>query len=231
MLYASLEPVTNLIPNADVAERISLVSSSLTPKIESIVLELRYADRDEKKIKKLKGDLREQLFHVATLENEKQVLPRKTMRLPVGFLNKIGMQENDYLSSRHPGWRKIESRKINDAGESDTEGQWIEYLLERDPASLPYSIEVVDPDGYTITAGRQVQQKSPEIDDRTLQKDLPEVFDKIMKPVVSYVVDVNKLQTLLGEKPELLPEIERHFAFPAPITKLASIKESPPDGN
>lgn len=196
--------------------------SSLTPDTTKLVLDLYEIDKTVKASEKKKKELRSELFHVATLDKEKEVLPRKTMRLPVGFLNRIGMQENDYLASRHPGWRKVESRKVDE--------EWIEYLLERDPATLPWTFEAETDDGTTITAGRQIQQKSPEIDDRSLQKDLPEVFDAIMKPVVSYEVDGDKLEALLAEKPELLPEIERHFAFPEPITKLASMKEIEPGG-
>jgi hypothetical protein len=136
------------------------------------------------------------------------------------------MPENVFLASRFPGWRKVESRKVNDSGEEDpADWKWIEYLLEQDPAFMPWSVEVVDFEGVTVTAGRSIQQKAPEIDQRTLQKDLPEVFDKIMKPVVQYEVDVEKLEALLAEDPALLPKLELHFAFPAPISKLASIKE------
>jgi hypothetical protein len=229
-LYASMEPKIQTIPNADNVEPILSQSSSLTNNVEYVILQLADLDKKVKDAEEKKKQKRTELFHFATLENERQVLPRKTMRLPVGFLNKIKMQENDYLASRHPGWRKVESRKVDDSGQGDPNGRWIEYLLEKDPAYLPWTFEVIGLSGETITAGRQVQQKAPEFDQRTLQLDLPEVFDKIMTPVVVYEVNGDKLETLLSEKPELLPEIERHFAFPAPISKLSSIKETPPDG-
>ena len=192
--------------------------------LNQIVLDLAETYKVEKKAEKLKKDLRAALFHAATLDNSKGVLPRKTMRLPLGFLNKIGMQENHYLQSRHPGWRKVESRRINGAGVEDHTGLWIEFLLERDPAYLPYTIEAAGR-GIRVTAGRTIQQKSPEMDQRSLQKDLPEVFDKIMKPVVVYEVDTDKLKDLITKQPELLPEIERHFAYPDPVAKLSPIKE------
>ena len=107
--------------------------SSLTPEVESVVLELRYADKEEKAAKKKKAEARELLFHIATTEGEKKVLPQRVERLPVGFLNNIGMCEPDFIRSRWPGWRKVESRKVNDEGEEDRRGEWIEYLLEQDP--------------------------------------------------------------------------------------------------
>jgi hypothetical protein len=113
----------------------------------------------------------------------------------------------------------------HDAGDEDQNGKWIEYLLEKDPAYLPYSVEFEDFEGITFTAGRTIQQNSPEIDQRTLQKDMPEVFDTIMKPKVVYEVDTDKLEALLAEEPELLSKLELHFAYPKPVTKLASIKE------
>jgi hypothetical protein len=199
--------------------------SSLTPDLETVLITLRYADRDVKAAEKKKKDARDLLFHIATVEGEKEVLPRRTQRLPVGFLNKIGMQEPDFIASRWPGWRKVESRKVNDDGEEDREGEWIEYLLERDPAYLPYTAETEDMEGITFTAGRTVQQNPPEIDQRTLQKDMPEVFKQIMRPVVVYEVNVEKLEKLLAERKDLLPKLELHFTYPPPIAKLAPIRE------
>ena len=199
--------------------------SSLTPDLETTVLELRYADRDEKAAKKRKEEAKETLFHIATVEGEKQILPQRVERIPVGFLNRIGMQEPDFIASRWPGWRKVESRKINDDGDPDTRGEWVEYLLERDPAAMAYTVEATDFEGIRISAGRQIQQKSPDIDQRTLQKDMPEIFDAIMRPVISYEVNVEKMQALLKERPDLLPKLQLHFAYPEPIAKLAPIRE------
>lgn len=199
--------------------------SSLTPEAETVLLQLYYSDKEEKAAKKKKQDARELLFHIATVEGEKQVLPRRTERLPVGFLNKIGMPEPDFIKSRWPGWRKVESRKVNDEGEVDRQGEWVEYLLEKDPAYLPYLEEATSMEGVNFTAGRTVQQNPPEIDQRTLQKDMPEIFKEIMMPVVVYEVNTTKLEKLLAERPDLLPKLQLHFTYPEPILKLASIKE------
>lgn len=200
------------------------MSLSLTQDINKLIEDLAYADRAEKLAKARKSELREQLFHVATLENEDNILPRQTFTIPVGFLNKVGMPENIFLASRWPGWRKIESRRVNGDGEALPNGEWVEYLVEKDPAYLPWSVEA-QVDGLTIVAGRSVQQKAPEIDQRTLQKDMPEVFDKIMKPVVNYEVDADKLQNLITDDPSMLAKIQLHFAYPDPIAKLSPIKE------
>jgi hypothetical protein len=200
------------------------LSSSLTPDKRTVVLGLHQADKTEKAAKKKKSELREALFHLATIYSEDQVLAKRTTQLPVGFLNKIGMPENVFIASRWPGWRKVESRKVNDEGEPDSNGEWIEYLLEKDPAYLRYDTEEVEGE-LTITAGRTIQQNPPEIDQRTLQKDLPEVFDAIMKPHVVYEVDNDKLEALLLENPELIPKIELHLAHPEPIVKLSPIRE------
>jgi len=198
--------------------------SSLTTDLKTLILDLRKMDRITKKAEAKKKELRSELFDYATSENSEGVLARQVITIPLGFLNNIGMQENHFLASRYPGWRKVESRKVNDQGEEDREGTLIEFLLEKDPAYLPFSIEVED-NGLRITAGRTIQQNSPELDQRSLQKDMPEVFDKIMKPVVSYEVDTVKLEELLAKKPELLPRLELHFAYPTPITKLSPIRE------
>jgi hypothetical protein len=51
--------------------------SSLTPDLETVLITLRYADRDVKAAeKKKKLDARDLLFHIATVEGEKEVLPR-----------------------------------------------------------------------------------------------------------------------------------------------------------
>lgn len=226
-----MEPKIRPSQNADNAEKILSQSSSLTHKnLTQVIIDLDEAIKAEKKAEKIKKELRGHLFHVATLENEKKVLPRKTIRLGVGFLNSIGMQENHFLASRFPGWNKVASRKVNDKGEQAQNGTWIEYLLERDPAILPWSIEVEKGDGSSLSAGRSIQQKSPELDQRSLQKDMPEVFDKIMNPKVIYEVDVAKLEALIAAKPDLLPQLELHFSYPEPVSKLSSIKETPPDG-
>ena len=200
------------------------MSSSLTPNLKSVVIGLARADQKEKQAKKEKSDYRSQLFHIATLERGSAVLPQRTIKIPVGFLNKIGMQENHFLVSRYPGWRKIQSRKVNDAGVEDREGKWIEYLLERDPALMPYTTQAKG-DGFTVIAGRSIQQNDPELDQRSLQKDLPEVYDAIMVPKVVYEVNEDKLKALLSERPDLLPQIELHLAYPNPIAKLTPIKE------
>lgn len=200
------------------------MSLSLTQDINKLIEDLAYADRAEKVAKARKSELREQLFHVATVENEDNVLPRQTFTIPVGFLNKVGMPENIFLASRWPGWRKLESRRVNGDGEASPGGEWVEYLVEKDPAYLPWSVEA-HVDGITIVAGRSVQQKAPEIDQRTLQKDMPEVFDKIMNPKVNYEVDADKLQNLITDDPSMLAKIQLHFAYPDPIAKLSPIKE------
>jgi hypothetical protein len=108
------------------------------------------------------------------------------------------MQEPDFIASRWPGWRKVESRKVNDDGEEDRSREsGSSTCSRRDPAYLPYTAETEDMEGITFTAGRTVQQNPPEIDQRTLQKDMPEVFKQIMRPVVVYEVNVEKLEKLL----------------------------------
>jgi hypothetical protein len=54
---------------------------------------------------------------------------------------------------------------------------------------------------------------------------MPEVFKQIMRPVVVYEVNVEKLEKLLAERKDLLPKLELHFTYPPPIAKLAPIRE------
>lgn len=199
------------------------MSSSLNLS-ESELLEVasNLADADfiEKKAKRLKEDLRGTLFNYAAIHNSNEVLAQRRVEIPMGFFSKAGISEADFFATRHPGWRVIDKESNEDEGV-------VEFLLEEDPDFKPFSVTTTrEEDGKRVVVGKTVQRNSPEIDSETLQRAEPELYDKIYRPVITYEVDVNALEQLLNEEPDVVAKLELHMKIPAPVKKLIPIKEA-----
>lgn len=201
----------------------------LLPTPEKVAAELIRVDREIKAAEKRKATYRGALFDHATEVASKRVLARKVITLEKGWLGKVGISLDDFLTTRYPQWNLVEI----EAEEQDDGTTLLHYLLEENPVYQSFEIvtEIEEDDKIEkVKTGRSIQQNDPTFDFDTLKRDMPEVFDRIMVPVISYELDEVAVIKVLEEDPSLHAKLQLHMSFPKPITKLSPSRVVKEDG-
>jgi hypothetical protein len=83
---------------------------------------------------------------------------------------------------------------------------------------MNYSFEV---DGK-FKISKEVVEYTPLVDWETLRTELPELFEKLAKPVEAYEIDEDQLDQLMQIEPEILNKLQRHMQVRQPIQKVTT---------
>lgn len=151
-------------------------------------------------------ELRKELFNIATEENDKPFfsVPTKSIELPLGFLEKVGLTKEEFFKSRYPGWKII--------AEQDNV-----YILKKLPEYLPW--EYVDPESK-IKVAKQIQESTPDVDWDTLRKDSPDLYKELAMIVSHLEFNEERYNELVEKQPEIVAILQRHLIMKTPVQRL-----------
>lgn len=171
---------------------------------------------EEKAVKKNRSDLREEFFRLLDHEQRGQehLLPVITVEIPHDFFQNTGLSKEDFARTRFPDW-DVEHVEHNIAT-----GMLV-FVFRKNPHFVPRSVEIEDSQG-TVRVSKDVAEYSPEIDWETLQKDRPDLYQKLAVPVVSHELNERALEQLINETPEEVATLQRHMTV-----KQSSLRATP----
>ena len=162
----------------------------------------------EAKVKETKEKLRAELSGVIKEEfaEKDYLLPIITETIPNSFFEATGISYDEFLGTRYPGWELI--------SEIDMENEVV-FILKKRPEFMGKVIEL----GKDVQLTKTVVEYSPEIDWKTLEKEFPELADRISKIVETKVVDEEALELETEENPEIFSILRRHMRVKPPTNK------------
>lgn len=185
---------------------------NLEERIEHVAKELAEYAADEKKLKGLRNDAKDEFFKLIRERHQHSILPVRTIEIPVEFFASTDMSYEEFVESRFPGW-------LVEHIERNISTDYIVFVLKRDPMYISDAVEV---DGLRVS--KVVSEYTPEIDWETLQKERPDVFDKLAEPQLVYNVNEENLERMMEESPEELAILQRHMRVKKPALKVTSRK-------
>jgi hypothetical protein len=190
--------------------------------LEGAAAELAHADRAKKDSEAEHSRARGEFLRLATARAGEGTLARQTVRVPLDYFERTGMADLEYLLSRHPAQRLVESEDDGEAGERV-------FLLEEDPEYRPLSVSVEEGE-RRLSVGRTVQTSKPTLDLESLRRDDPDLYDEIMVETVIPARTVSepsgdKIQEVALRDPSKVAVIQRNTIVPAPSVRLTPIKE------
>lgn len=183
--------------------------------LAEVTTELAAVDRKLKATEKTRETLRAEFFFCATEQIKMEPLAKRVLTLPKAFFHLTKMGFEDFVTSRYPTWR-LENYESLPGTDTFT------LIIEEDPEYVPY--EYIN-DRTREVVSRQVASSSPQIDTETLKMERPDLWEKIMKPVITYEVNDEALTTAVVEDPSIVAVLQRHYCYPRkPSKKLGPIR-------
>lgn len=185
-------------------------------RLQQIARELYEAKLEEKQAGDTTKELRNEFFRLYDEEfrSKDYLLPVRTIEVPNEFFHSTGMSQDDFVSSRFPGW-DVEHVEYNTAL-----GKRV-FVLKRDPAYIPGVIEI-DDDDKKLRVSKEVSEYTPEMDWSTLRQERPDLFEKLAQPITSYEIDEEAFERILYETPEELSTLQRHMSVKKPILRATA---------
>lgn len=171
----------------------------------------------EKKVKESKDKIRGQLTGAIrdSYAETEHLLPTLTETIPNTFFEDTGLSHDRFLGSRYPSWNLIKTVP----GRNETT-----FILRKRPEYMGKVIELEDQKLSKIAV-----EYTPEIDWETLDKEFPDLAQKLSKEVTTRVLDEMALEQEAKDNPELFAILRRHMISKTPTNKyLIGRKE---DGN
>lgn len=171
-------------------------------------------DQREKNWKSRRESLREEIIRLIEYDfrGKDRLLPVKTIEVPDVFFKTTGMSKEEFAATRFPGW-DVEHCEYNIAEEMTT------FVLKRDPSYLPRVVESDD-----VRVSKVITEYSPVIDWDSLEKERPDLHDKLVRRVEVKELDDAALERLVHEQPEELATLERHLRVKSPVVKIQPTK-------
>jgi len=176
-----------------------------------------YAAKEKEKISSTEvKELREEFFRLYNEEfkHKDHLLPVKTVEVPDEFWTSTGMNKDEFVESRFPGWL-VEHVERNVSTNNTT------FVLRKDPKYIAGTIDIDDTD-KTIRISKEVSEYTPEIDWKTLKEERPDLFDKLAQPITSYEIDEGAWDSMVSETPEELATIQRHMNVRSPVLRATA---------
>lgn len=185
-------------------------------RLQEIARKLYEAKTIEKEADGVVKELRDEFFRLYDEEfrGKDYLLPVKTVEVPAEFFARTGMSQDEFISSRFPGW-EVEHVEYNTALARRV------FVLKRDPKYISGVIEVDDGD-KKLRVSKEVSEYTPEIDWTTLKAERPDLFDKLAQPITSYEIDETEFEKLVNESPEELATLQRHMTVKQPTLRATA---------
>jgi len=178
-----------------------------------IAYELYVTAELERETKKQKDELRDELFRLAKREYDHKdyLLPVKTIEVPKRFWDLTGMSMDEFTQSRFPGWNVEHVEKNITTGD-------VVFVLKKDADYMPTVLDFDD----NVRVAKSITEYSPEIDDKTLYAEFPEIARKILKPVETFELDDSALEQLVHDEPDILAKLQRHLRSKKPSLRATA---------
>jgi len=187
--------------SAQDADRVQEISREL----DKMVLEIDKNNRKLKELEKSKDSLRSHFF---SLVNE--------------YIEKSGTAENQvvyekcasraqaesYVHDNFPGWRLIQYKPD-------------QLVIEEDPAQMRFTWTTED--GYQIS--RTTAVVGTQFDYDKLHDTDRELFEQIVDMKITYVLDEKKAQSIIEERPEVLPILQESTKLGKVQLRMSSPKK------
>lgn len=183
-------------------------------RLQEIARDLYNSSMSDKAHKKTREELKDEFFRLLEYDfkGRDHILPVKTIEVPDEFWEKTQMTKDEFVQSRFPGW-DVEHCEKNTAL-----GQTV-FVLKQNPHFIPGTVEVESKQGL-VRVSKEVAEYTPEIDWETLQKERPDLFEKLADTKVVLVLDEYELEKLSVEAPEELATLQRHMRVKEPSLKV-----------
>lgn len=185
-------------------------------RLEHIARELAELTAEERDIKALRDDAKEEFFRLLRDRHKHSVLPVRTVEVPDEFFHSTGLSYDEFVESRFPGWL-VEHVEKNIAMHRTV------FVLKRDPEYLTDAVDITTDEG-TLRVSKVVAEYTPEVDWESLRREDEKLFDKLAQPQLVYNVNEEALERLMEEEPHELAKLQRHMKVRKPSLKVTSRK-------
>lgn len=189
------------------------MSEQITERLEKVAKQLALVAQEERQQKDARSELKDLFLDIIDEEHEGRdyLLPIITIEIPAGFLERVGLTEEEFLASRFPGW---------DLEDSSLEIDREIFILKKNLRYLPKTVEMKYGKTEKIRVSKDVAEYTPEIDWDSLSKEFPEVVEAISVPVVSRELEEKRFEEELQRNPELLSTLQRHMKVREPQIRV-----------
>lgn len=178
--------------------------------------ELHRVSQEERAAKQQRDELKKELFKLIDVDfkNNPHLLPVRQIEVPQSFFDKTGMTYDEFISSRYPGW-------TCEHVEKDISSDRLVFIVKRDATCMPYSIEI---NNGEFRVSREINEYTPSVDWNSMRDELPELFDRLAAPHITYEINEDELERLIEIEPDVLSKLQRHMKVKEPSLKVTSRK-------
>lgn len=189
------------------------MGEQITERLEKVAKQLALVAQEERQQKDARSELKNLFLDIIDEEHEGRdyLLPVITIEIPAGFLEKVGLTEEEFLTSRFPGW---------DLEDSSLEIDREIFILKKNFRYLPKTVEMKYGDTEKIRVSKDVAEYTPEIDWKSLSKEFPELVEAISVPIVTRELEEERFEEELQRNPELLSTLQRHMKIREPQIRV-----------
>lgn len=163
---------------------------------------------EEKKVKATKEKLRKELLDLIIDEFEEKDFLRPVVSdsIPHSFFEKTGISHTEFIKTRYPGWELLKT--INEESS-------VTFVLQKLPE---YVGKVIDLGGAQLS--KLVVEYTPEIDWDSLNKEFPELAERISKTIETIAIDEDALAEEVEQNPEIFSILRRHTRTKPPSVRI-----------
>lgn len=168
--------------------------------------------RDDKARRQNRETLKSEFFQLLEEERKEkpELLPVITAEVPLEFFECTGISYDEFIETRYPGWI-IEHLERNITTDN------VVFVLRRDPMYVTDKV-VID----NIQVSKVVAEYTPEIDWESLEKENPELLERISRTEVIRKIDDDKMQEMMEHSPADLAILRRHTKVRKPSLKVTT---------
>jgi hypothetical protein len=130
----------------------------------------------------------------------------QSVEVPQQFFKVTQISHEDFVSTRFPGWDL--TKKMED------DPNKVIFILRKQPALMSKIIEMDDAQLTKIVA-----EYTPEVDWETLEKEDPDLYNRISQKVETTEINEAALERESQENPEVFSILRRHMRVRTPSVK------------
>lgn len=189
---------------------------NLEERITHVAKELAQYAEEERKVKALRDDAKEEFYRLIRDRHKRDILPVRTIEVPDEFFAVTGLSYEEFVETRFPGWL-VEHVEKNIALNRTV------FVLKRDPEYLADGVDITV-DNKRLRVSKVVAEYTPEVDWESLRAEDEKLFDKLAQPQLTYNVNEEALERMMEEEPHELAKLQRHMRVRKPSLKVTSRK-------
>lgn len=174
---------------------------------KSVVKELGQINESRKALDRKLKALKPQFIEFADADEvPNYALETTSIFIPKEFWSATGISLEAFIETRYPTWELMHTENKDDGD--------ILILQKR----KEFLNRTYNEDGYTVS--KVIVEGTTEIDWDTLQRERPDLFDKLARPRLVIELDENEFARMVNEDPEFISILDRHRIVKSPQKRV-----------